>query len=157
MRKFQFSGAETIIIEWMRLLSQPQRLQILLCLSEVTGGYSVSQIAERTGIPQPALSQQLAQLRQAQLLSTHKEARHVWYHISRPEFREFMRILRELSEQQLTSLPSHSSTDNQEPPLPKPRRTHFTSLAQAGGAQDSKAQDGKDGVAHFAKILANPS
>lgn len=54
-----------------------ERHMILSCL--VRGARNVSEIGETTRIPQPALSQQLAELRRAELVSTRKEGTLVWY------------------------------------------------------------------------------
>ena len=56
--------------------AQPQRLMILSCLLDAE--HNVGEIAELTGIGQPALSQQLAALRRAGLVNTRKEAKLVW-------------------------------------------------------------------------------
>lgn len=65
------------IADKLRVFAQPQRLMILSCLFR--GERTVSEIGEVTGITQPALSQQLAELRRADLVSTRKEAKQVWY------------------------------------------------------------------------------
>lgn len=65
------------IADKLRVFAQPQRLMILSCL--LGGERTVSQIGESTGITQPALSQQLAELRRAELVSSRKEAKQVWY------------------------------------------------------------------------------
>ena len=65
------------IADKLRVFAQPQRLMILSCLCR--GELTVSEIGEVTGITQPALSQQLAALRRAELVSTRKEAKQVWY------------------------------------------------------------------------------
>ena len=64
-------------VERLKAYAQPQRLMILSCLLE--GERTVGEIDEATGIGQPALSQQLAGLRRAELVSTRKEARSVFY------------------------------------------------------------------------------
>ncbi len=61
----------------LKVFAQPQRLMILSCL--LRGERHVSEIADTTGIGQPALSQQLAELRRAKLVRTRKEAKQVWY------------------------------------------------------------------------------
>ncbi len=63
--------------EKLKVYAQPQRLMILSCL--LSGQRNVAEIGEATGIGQPALSQQLAELRRADLVSTRKEAKLVWY------------------------------------------------------------------------------
>ena len=64
-------------VERLKVFAQPQRLMILSCL--LRGERNVGDIAEMTGIAQPALSQQLAELRRADLVRTRKEAKLVWY------------------------------------------------------------------------------
>ncbi len=63
--------------EKLKVFAQPQRLMILSCL--LRGERNVGEIAGLTGIGQPALSQQLAELRRAELVRTRKEAKQVWY------------------------------------------------------------------------------
>lgn len=65
------------VADKLRVFAQPQRLMILSCL--LRGERSVADIGEATGITQPALSQQLAELRRADLVTTRKEAKQVWY------------------------------------------------------------------------------
>ena len=66
--------------EKIRVFAQPQRLMILSCL--LRGERNVGEIAEATGIGQPALSQQLGELRRAELVETRKEAKQVWYRLA---------------------------------------------------------------------------
>lgn len=61
----------------LKVYAQPQRLMILSCL--LRGERNVAEIGETTGIGQPALSQQLAELRRGDLVSTRKEAKLVYY------------------------------------------------------------------------------
>lgn len=65
------------VTEKLKIYAQPQRLMILSCL--LRGERNVAEIGEATGIGQPALSQQLAELRRAELVSTRKEAKLVYY------------------------------------------------------------------------------
>lgn len=64
-------------VDKLKVFAQPQRLMILSCL--LRGERSVSEIGEATEIAQPALSQQLGELRRASLVSTRREAKQVWY------------------------------------------------------------------------------
>lgn len=68
------------VAEKLRVYAQPQRLMILSCL--LRGERTVAEIGEITEITQPALSQQLAELRRADLVSTRKEAKQVWYSLA---------------------------------------------------------------------------
>lgn len=67
----------------LRAFSQPQRLMILSCL--LHGEYTVSEIDKLTRIGQPALSQQLAELRRAKLVLTRKDAKLVYYSLADDE------------------------------------------------------------------------
>jgi len=66
--------------EKLKVFAQPQRLMILSCL--LRGERNVSEIGDATGIAQPALSQQLGELRRANLVQTRKEAKQVWYQLA---------------------------------------------------------------------------
>lgn len=77
MTLFDDRQAAMVAAEKLKVFAQPQRLMILSCL--LRGERNVSEIDEATGIGQPALSQQLAALRRAELVRTRKEAKQVWY------------------------------------------------------------------------------
>jgi len=64
----------------LRKFGQPIRLMILSLLLQ--GEKSVSEIDMATGIGQPGLSQQLAELRRAELVTTRRQAKQVFYSIS---------------------------------------------------------------------------
>lgn len=66
--------------EKLKVFAQPQRLMILSCL--LRGERNVSEIGEATRIAQPALSQQLAELRRANLVKTRREAKQIWYDLA---------------------------------------------------------------------------
>ncbi|WP_264784365.1 ArsR/SmtB family transcription factor, partial [Gluconacetobacter azotocaptans] len=66
--------------ERLRALAQPQRLMILALL--LAGELAVGEIDARTGIGQPALSQQLAELRRGGLVAVRRAARQVLYRIA---------------------------------------------------------------------------
>ena len=67
-------------VEKLRVFAQPQRLMIL---SYVLGGErQVADIEKATGITQPALSQQLAELRRADVVKTRREAKLVHYRLA---------------------------------------------------------------------------
>lgn len=67
-------------VEKLRVYAQPQRLMILSCL--LRGERTVSEIEAATAIAQPALSQQLAELRRGELVRTRREAKQVYYDLS---------------------------------------------------------------------------
>lgn len=64
----------------LRKFAQPQRLMILSLLRE--GEKSVTEIDVATGIGQPALSQQLAELRKAELVTTRRQAKQIYYSLA---------------------------------------------------------------------------
>jgi DNA-binding transcriptional ArsR family regulator len=66
--------------EFMRLFSTPSRLMLLCYIAQRER--SVGEIQEELGFKQPALSQQLAELRQAGLVETRRQSRQVYYSIS---------------------------------------------------------------------------
>ena len=66
--------------ERLRKFGQPLRLMILSLLLQ--GEKSVSEIDLATGSGQPGLSQQLAELRRAELVTTRRQARQVFYSIA---------------------------------------------------------------------------
>lgn len=77
---FESRELATAVADKLKVYAQPQRLMILSCL--LAGERTVTDIGEATGIGQPALSQQLAELRRAEVVGTRKEAKQVWYALS---------------------------------------------------------------------------
>ena len=82
MAIYQSKQRATEAAEKIKLFAQPQRLMILSFLYE--GENTVAEIDRATGIGQPALSQQLAELRQAGLISNRREAKNVYYKLTSP-------------------------------------------------------------------------
>jgi len=76
-RFYRDREATAAAVDKLKVFAQPQRLMILSCLLDAER--NVGEIAEATGIAQPALSQQLAELRRAALVRTRKEVKQVWY------------------------------------------------------------------------------
>jgi DNA-binding transcriptional ArsR family regulator len=64
----------------LKAYAQPQRLMILSCL--LRGERTVSEIDAATGIGQPALSQQLAELRRTELVKTRRASKQIWYDLA---------------------------------------------------------------------------
>lgn len=79
------------VAEKLKVYAQPQRLMILSCL--LNGQRNVAEIGEATRIGQPALSQQLAELRRADLVSTRKEAKVVWYTLADDNIAQCVRTM----------------------------------------------------------------
>ncbi len=77
--------------EKLKVYAQPQRLMIL---SFLAGGEStVSDIDDATGIGQPALSQQLAALRRAEIVKTRRDGKQIWYELADDTARLCVRTL----------------------------------------------------------------
>lgn len=74
---YEDRDAASAAAEKIKIFAQAQRLMILSCL--LRGERNVGEIAEVTGIGQPALSQQLGELRRAELVQTRRQAKQVWY------------------------------------------------------------------------------
>ncbi len=66
--------------ERLKVYAQPQRLMILSILAE--GELTVGEIEAATGVGQPALSQQLAELRRAALVETRRASKQVFYRLA---------------------------------------------------------------------------
>lgn len=64
-------------VKRLKVYAQPQRLMILSILKD--GEQTVSSIEKLSEVPQPALSQQLAELRHAGLVATRRALRQVYY------------------------------------------------------------------------------
>jgi DNA-binding transcriptional ArsR family regulator len=80
MMLFQSRSAADAAAERLKVYAQPQRLMILSLL--MGGEHTVSDIEKATGIGQPALSQQLAELRRAEIVRTRKESKQVYYRLA---------------------------------------------------------------------------
>ncbi len=73
-------AAADAAVEKLKAYAQPQRLMILSCLYE--GERTVSEIDAATKIGQPALSQQLAELRRADMVKTRRASKQVFYDLA---------------------------------------------------------------------------
>lgn len=80
MTLYASRSAADAAAERLKTYAQPQRLMILSRL--IDGEHTVSEIDEATGIGQPALSQQLAELRRADVVKTRREAKQVFYRLA---------------------------------------------------------------------------
>lgn len=80
MTLYASRAAADLAAERLRIYAQPQRLMILSRL--IDGEHTVSEIDEATGIGQPALSQQLAELRRAEIVETRRASKLVYYRLA---------------------------------------------------------------------------
>lgn len=72
-------------------LANPDRLLILCTL--VQGECNVGELAQRSGIVQPTLSQQLTVLRREELIASRKEGKYVYYRLENPAVLAVMQTL----------------------------------------------------------------
>lgn len=72
-------------------LANPDRLMILCTL--VQGECNVGELAQRSGIVQPTLSQQLTVLRREELITSRKEGKYVYYRLENPAVLAVMQTL----------------------------------------------------------------
>jgi len=136
---FQDRDLAATITEKLKVYAQPQRLMILSCLAR--GERNVSEIGEATRIPQPALSQQLAELRRADLVSTRKAGTLVWYALADARVALCVRTMEAMfagaGTEPQADLPSPSSE-------PRPVKV---------SASQPVSPSAPDGAATFARIL----
>lgn len=78
-------------IDRLKAIAHPVRLAILAALAGAER--NVGEIEQSAGIGQPALSQQLAVLRQAGLVATRREGKLIYYAIARERLDEVARFL----------------------------------------------------------------
>lgn len=79
---------------FLRSLAHPSRLMVVCALAE--GERSVRALEEGLGLRQPALSQQLAALREAGLVTARKESRSVYYRLADGRAAEFVAVMHRL-------------------------------------------------------------
>lgn len=115
--------------ELLRVLGHPLRLAVL---KELIGGErSVGDIAERTGLGLSVLSQQLAILRKAALVSSRREAKQVFYTIDADQMKVARVILDAL-------VPVSEASDAREGAHPAASLTPDARLGAAMFAQVSR-------------------
>lgn len=83
-----------VVSERVKVLSNSDRLKILCVLSD--SEMNVQQIELQTDIHQPTLSQQLTVLRKAEMVSTRREGKQIFYQLSDPKVLTLMQTLYQL-------------------------------------------------------------
>ena len=78
----------------MEMLSQPVRLKLLCILLD--GERSVLNLADETGLSQPAMSHHLRKLREAGLVGTRREAQTIYYSLKGEAVRSVLEVLHAL-------------------------------------------------------------
>ncbi|MES2903805.1 MAG: metalloregulator ArsR/SmtB family transcription factor [Pseudomonadota bacterium] len=77
----RFAGQAEVAVSVLKSIAHEGRLLVLCYLSEA-GELSVSELVDRIGLSQSALSQHLAKLRAEGLVATRKEAQTVFYRVA---------------------------------------------------------------------------
>jgi|694.fasta_scaffold140166_2 DNA-binding transcriptional ArsR family regulator len=126
------------VADRLRLYAQPQRLMILSFL--LGGEQSVGAIDAATGVGQPALSQQLAELRHAGLLTSRRAARQVYYRLADAGVESCVRAIETL----FIETPKQTATN-------APARSQVIARAIAPAASPKPPDHA--GAASFAQIL----
>jgi DNA-binding transcriptional ArsR family regulator len=91
----RFSANAEQAVALLKAMANESRL-LVLCHLAVEGELSVSQLQDRVGLGQSALSQHLAKLRDEGLVATRKEAQVVFYRVCDPKAARLLNVLHEL-------------------------------------------------------------
>jgi ArsR family transcriptional regulator len=84
-------GAAAQAVSALKALANEDRLLLLCQLSQ--GERSVGELEERLGIRQPTLSQQLAVLRDEDLVETRRDGKNIYYSIASPQALAVLKVL----------------------------------------------------------------
>jgi len=82
------------VSELLSKLANPDRFLLLCTLAEQE--CNVSELAARTGIQQPTLSQQLTVLRNQALVGTRREGKYIYYHLHDERVLSLMQAMYEI-------------------------------------------------------------
>lgn len=77
--------------DFLKALANPNRLLILCFLLD--GEFSVGELEEKLDLRQPTLSQQLARLREDDLVETRREGKQIYYSLSDNKVRRTIALL----------------------------------------------------------------
>jgi DNA-binding transcriptional ArsR family regulator len=83
------TAVEENVAELFRVIGQPVRVQILLVIAQ--GEACVCHLEAYLGLRQAAISQHLMLLRDAGLVTTHRDGRNIYYRLARPEIMDLVR------------------------------------------------------------------
>ncbi|MDA8290805.1 MAG: metalloregulator ArsR/SmtB family transcription factor [Actinomycetota bacterium] len=108
--------------EFFKTLGHPARIRVLELLGD--GEKSVGQLVPEVGIEASHLSQQLAILRRAGLVSTRKEGSSVFYSIANPDISELLAVARRILTSSLHASAEMLAELESEPVAPLPDARH---------------------------------
>jgi ArsR family transcriptional regulator len=83
------------VAEILETLANARRL-VVLCKLVEWGEGTVGSLAKASGLSQSALSQHLAKMRQAELVTYRREGQTLWYRIADPRIEELIATLHDL-------------------------------------------------------------
>ena len=140
MTLFASRAAADLAAERLKIYAQPQRLMILSRLLD--GEHTVGEIEEATGIGQPALSQQLAELRRANAVTTRRLSKHVYYALADEDVVMRVRGIEAMfGGPNNVASPLHDVVSGAQPqrPLVRPKvAAAFARVGPSGGATSSR-------------------
>lgn len=84
------------ITDALKALGHPARFRIVTTLRQ--GERNVGEIEQDSGLGQPALSQQLAVLRQAELVHTRRDGKLIYYALNQPLLRQLLEAFEQLAQ-----------------------------------------------------------
>lgn len=99
------SGYVELAVEVFSMLADATRVRIVLALRD--GEMSVNEIAEKVGKPQSAVSQHLAKMRLARMVSTRQEGTRVYYRLENEHARQLVADAIFQAEHSLGGTPPH--------------------------------------------------
>lgn len=100
-----------LAVEVFAMLADATRVRIILALRD--GERSVNELAETVGKPQSAVSQHLAKLRMARIVSTRHEGTRVYYRLENEHARQLVADAIFQAEHTLGGTPRHHHTSNE--------------------------------------------
>lgn len=98
-----------LIVEVFRMLADPTRIQVLWALTD--DELSVNELAERVAKPAPSVSQHLAKLRMARLVSTRRAGTTIYYSLENEHIRQLVTDAVFNAEHAGPGVPSHHRDD----------------------------------------------
>lgn len=100
-----------LAVEVFAMLADATRVRIILALRD--GELSVNELAETVGKPQSAVSQHLAKLRMARIVSTRHEGTRVYYRLENEHARQLVADAIFQAEHTLGGTPRHHHADHE--------------------------------------------
>lgn len=99
----------SLIVEVFRMLADPTRVRLLWALAD--GELSVNELAESVGKPAPSVSQHLAKLRMARLVSTRRSGTTIFYSLENEHVRRLVTDAVHNAEHAGRGVPAHHRAD----------------------------------------------